>query len=164
MAGGLRCVRPVLPMIVATVRIVPRPGQEEHTLRAIRSVADSARALPGCVVGKILREVTPPWGLTYSETWQEEELLARHLTSSDYDLVLHLLEASVEPPTLSFRVVSELRDLSWVEQLRSRRTRSHTVASSTGRAKVVDIGRQDITNKSPSTRRKPPRKPPAGSR
>jgi quinol monooxygenase YgiN len=151
-------------MIFATLRIVPRPGQEEHTLRAMRKVADSAKALPGCVVGKILREVTPPFGLTYSETWQDEELLERYLTSSGYDLILHLLEASVEPPTLCFRVVSELRDLSWVEQLRSHSTRSRAGASSGGRGKVIALAGPGVVQKSGAVRRKPPRKPPAGSR
>jgi hypothetical protein len=69
----------------------------------------------------------------------------------------------VEPPTLCFRVVSEVRDLSWVEQLRSRRDRSRVAASSTPRGKVIEIGRQDTANKSPFTRRRPPRTPPASS-
>src|SRR5262245_7960493 len=107
-------------MVLATIRIVPQPGQDERTLELMRAVADSAKALPGCVVGKILREISPPWGLFYSETWRDQRRFEQRLMSPSYDLVLQLLEASSEPPTVSFLVVSESRDLSWVEEVRRR--------------------------------------------
>lgn len=105
-------------MVLATLRIVPRPREEEHTLAAVRTVADSTRALPGCVHGEIYREVDPPWALVYAEAWADERHLEEHLLSPDYDLVLDLMESSAEPPSLEFRLVAETRDLAWVERLR----------------------------------------------
>jgi hypothetical protein len=54
----------------------------------------------------------------YAETWLDEEHLAHHLGSADYEMVLGLVESSAEPPRVEFRIVSETRGLAWVEQLR----------------------------------------------
>src|SRR5262252_6828703 len=53
--------------VISIIRIVARPGQEDHTLRALRAVSDSATALPGCLSGTILREVDPPRAFVYAE-------------------------------------------------------------------------------------------------
>ncbi len=146
-------------MVLATVRIVPRPGQEEETLRAVRAVADSARALPGCVTGEILREIAPPWALVYSATWLDERRLENHLISDDYDLLLKLVEVSAEPPSVTFRVVSETRDLSWVERLRlgdsaPRSTSPHPpIASPVDLADRRSAGRLRVHRPRPVTKR-----------
>jgi quinol monooxygenase YgiN len=129
-------------MIFATIRIVPQPGQDERTLEVMRAVADSAKALPGCVVGKILREISPPWGLTYSETWHDQRRFEKRLTSSGFDLVLQLLEASFEPPTVCFQLVSEVRDLAWIEDLRRRSGDSRPVPIPARGGKVIDLANQ----------------------
>ena len=107
-----------MAIVLATVRIVPRPGQEEHTVELVRAFADSTRALPGCDGASALVETRAPWALVYAETWRDEHHLESHLRSPSYDRMLHVMEASAEPPTVSFRFVSESRDLAWVEELR----------------------------------------------
>ena len=110
--------------VLSLIRIVPRPGQEEHTLRALRSLADSVRAQPGCAAAEILREGTAPAAFVYAETWHDEGHLARRVTSPDYALILGLVESSAEPPSVEFHFVSETRGLAWVEELRLRGTGS----------------------------------------
>jgi len=145
-------------MVLATIRIVPQPGQDERTLELMRAVADSAKALPGCVVGKILREISPPWGLFYSETWRDQRRLEQRLMSSSYDLVLQLLEASFEPPTVSFLLVSEIRDLSWVEELRRRSCEPGPGPASGRRGKIIDLSDPRVTHRSSPTPRGSPKK------
>jgi len=105
------------------IRVVPRSGQEEHTLRAMRSFADSVKAQPGCAAAEILREAAAPGALVYLETWLDELHLEQHVTSRDYDLLLGLVESSAEQPGVEFRFVAETRGLAWVEQLRIREQR-----------------------------------------
>ena len=166
--ASLRAARPVRrllsaagsrSMILATIRIVPQPGQDERTLELMRSVADSAKALPGCVVGRILREISPPWGLLYSEAWQNERRLEQRLISSTYDLVLQLLEASFEPPTVSFLFVSETRDLSWVEELRRQKGDARAGAAPRQRGKIIDLSGPRTTHRSDPTPRGSSKKP-----
>jgi len=146
-------------MVIATIRIVPQPGQDERTLELMRAVADSAKALPGCVVGKILREISPPWGLFYSETWRDQRRFEQRLISSSYDLVLQLLEASFEPPTVSFLLVSEIRDLSWVEELRRRSGEPRPGPPPARRGKIIDMAGPRITHRSNPASRGSPKKP-----
>jgi quinol monooxygenase YgiN len=108
-------------MVYSLIRIVPRPGQEEHTLRAMQSLADSVRALPGCAASSILREVNAPWAIVYAEVWRDQEHLEQHMISPDFDLMLGLVESSAELPNVEFSFVSETRGLAWVEELRARR-------------------------------------------
>src|SRR5689334_18637311 len=109
-----------MAIVFAMIRVVPRVGQEEHTLRAMRSFADSVAAHPGCAATEILREAMPKGALVYTETWLDEAHLERHVTSREYDLILGLVESSAEQPSVEFRFAAETRGLAWVEELRFR--------------------------------------------
>lgn len=104
--------------VFSIVRIVPDRAQYEHTVRVVGAFADAVRALPGCEAAQILRCVSSPWELIYTESWRDPEHFERHLGSPEYDLILGLVEASSEPPRVEYHLVSDTRGLEWVESLR----------------------------------------------
>jgi quinol monooxygenase YgiN len=57
----------------------------------------------------------------YLEVWRDERSAGEHLRSPHYDLLLDLMEASMEEPHLEFFFVSSTRDVSWVAELRDTR-------------------------------------------
>jgi len=107
-------------VVCSIFRIVARGGQEEDTLRAIRSFAAAVKAQPGCASAEVLREADRPAALVYSETWLDEAHLEQHVRSPEFDLILALAESSAESPTVEFRFLSQIRGLAWVAELRDR--------------------------------------------
>jgi quinol monooxygenase YgiN len=57
--------------------------------------------------------------LWYVEEWQTEEDFQRHIQSSDYRMVLALMDLSVEPPELKFHNVAETFGIDYLTRVRS---------------------------------------------
>lgn len=94
------------------------PGEELHLARVLQRVCDATRARPGCLAAGVYQQVGHPAETLYVEVWAEVGALQDHIRSSGFDRLLAIVETSPVRPSLTFRFVSETRDLAWVEQLR----------------------------------------------
>jgi len=105
-------------MIIATLSLRLPPRQEVDTLGTLRAFLDATRALPGCLAGGVYEEVGRERAALYIEMWNEAHDLEAHIRSREYGLLLAVMEASPQPPVLSFEFIAETRGLEWVEKLR----------------------------------------------
>lgn len=109
-------------------------------MRAIRSFAAAVKAQPGCASADVLCEADRPAAIVYSETWLDEEHLAQHVRSPEFDLILALAESSAESPTVEFRFLAETRGLGWVAELRDRGRRVGSPAAVVGSRRIgIDV-------------------------
>lgn len=88
-------------------------------IEALRSVMLPARLERGCSRAQILRDVDVPEVISYVEEWPRTEDLENRIRASRFGQVLALMEAAPAPPTIEFRVVSEVRGLEYVASIRS---------------------------------------------
>jgi quinol monooxygenase YgiN len=109
-------------MVIATLEMRMPEGHEADTVRALRALWDSTRALPGCSGGGVYQEAGSPGTALYIEIWEDAAQLETHVRSRGYDRLLAIMETAATCPELQFNLVAETRGLEWVEQLRLRTT------------------------------------------
>jgi quinol monooxygenase YgiN len=107
-------------MVIAVLDMKLPSGHERATLDALRAFWDEARAQQGCLGGGIFQEIERSDAVLFIESWSEAAHLEAHVRSPAYGQLLAIMETSTERPALSFNVVSETRDLAWVETVRLR--------------------------------------------
>lgn len=89
---------------------------------ALRAVQRPARLERECLAARILEDLEADGVVCYIEEWASNESVARRVGSDPFRQLLGLMEASLRPPTLEFRFVSEVRGLDYVEAVRERLT------------------------------------------
>ena len=95
------------------------PGQRWHdALSLLRPLAESTRALSGCLSCVLLQDEEASGSLWLIEKWAAEESLLRHVQSDAFRMIFAAMELSVDTPDLRFRRLEELGGLEIVEQAR----------------------------------------------
>ena len=108
----------MVAVVITMLDISLPPGEELNLARVLQRVCDATRARPGCLAAGVYQQVGCPGETLYVEAWAEAASLEDHIRSPGFDRLLAVVETSPVPPSLTFRFVSETRDLAWVEQLR----------------------------------------------
>lgn len=108
-------------MIIATLRLIPRPEKRQEAIQILRHVANEIQLMPGCVSSSVSEELPPEQAILSLEMWQSEEGLSRHIQSNMYRWTLAAMELASEPPEICFHQISETRGLDMVESLRGSR-------------------------------------------
>lgn len=76
-----------------------KPGKERKVLRALRDVAEAARAASGCVDCRIFRSAEDPAASINFERWSSEEARATFLTGPAVKTFVTVVSgAFAEPP------------------------------------------------------------------
>jgi quinol monooxygenase YgiN len=96
------------------------PGGAKDVVEALRSVMLPARLERSCIRAQILRDIDAPEVINYVEDWPELGDVERRIGSGPFAHLLALMEASPAPPSIEFRVVSEVRGLEYVAAVRAR--------------------------------------------
>jgi quinol monooxygenase YgiN len=109
-------------MIMAMLRLVPRPEKRQEAIRILTRVANEIQLMPGCVSSSVYyEELSPEQAILCVEMWQSEEGLSRHIQSNIYRWTLAAMELASDPPEICFHQISETRGLEMVESLRGSR-------------------------------------------
>ena len=105
-------------MITATIRMtIPRKKRGE-ALKILRSMAAQCEIHPGFLCCYIYEDVQEENVLMFEEIWRNEEDLAQHLRSKEYQDVLLVMEMALKHPEVSFNTVSTSTGIETIEKAR----------------------------------------------
>jgi quinol monooxygenase YgiN len=106
-------------MVLATIRmIIPRKKRDE-ALKILRSTAEQCQVHSGCIGFHIYDDVQEVNVIMFEETWRNEEDLAQHLRSKEYQDVLLVMEMALKHPEVRFNTVSTSTGMETIEKARS---------------------------------------------
>jgi quinol monooxygenase YgiN len=108
-------------MILSTVRLAISPEHRPEALRIMRVFMGHATAQAGCAGFWLSQDLTNPQGLTISNQWVTRDDFYEHVRSTDYRLLLAVIDLSMTPPEIRFDDVEHLGGLELVEALRAPR-------------------------------------------
>lgn len=94
-------------------------GDYKGVVEALRSVMLPARLERGCAHVQILRDIDVPEVITYLEEWPRDEDIQERIRSGPFRHLLALMEAAPSPPSIEFRIVSEVHGLEYIAAVRA---------------------------------------------
>lgn len=106
-------------MVHATIRMDISPEKAREALEILRSVAERTRVESGCISCRIYRDDQKEHAIMIEELWRSQEELEQHLRSSDYRLVLLVVEMAKGPPEIRFSAISHWSGVETIEKARS---------------------------------------------
>jgi quinol monooxygenase YgiN len=110
-------------MVIAIVDIKASLEKREELRRALSSLSGPTEAEAGCTSYQLYQEIPDTCVLRVISRWKAKSDLLRHIQSDTYKRLLLLMELGVEPPTIEFYTVSELRGLDLIKAARERSDR-----------------------------------------
>jgi quinol monooxygenase YgiN len=105
-------------MVIAAVSIRPIPEKSEELRRGLSSLSGPTRAEVGCMSCQLYLGLSDPGVLRVESRWTTEAELVRHIRSDTFKKLLFLMELGSERPTVEFLMVSEVRCLDFVTEVR----------------------------------------------
>jgi quinol monooxygenase YgiN len=106
-------------MILSTVRLAISVRHQPEVLRILRVFMGHATAKAGCAGFWLLQDLTNPEALTITDQWVTREDLDEHIRSSEYRMLLAVVDLSATPPEISFDDLEHLGGLDLVHDLRT---------------------------------------------
>jgi len=106
-------------MILSTVRLAISARHRPEVLRILRILMGHATAKAGCAGFCLSQDLTNPDELTISGRWLTRDDLDEHVRSSDYRLLLTVIDLSEVPPEISFDDLEHIGGLDLVQVLRA---------------------------------------------
>jgi quinol monooxygenase YgiN len=106
------------PVIISMFKIAPRAEQRPEVIEILRSIQGPVAAQPGCLSCDIYSEVGAGGSILFSEQWESEAELHRHVRSVLYFRLLSAAELSSTAPEIRFYRVSDTQDMELIRQLR----------------------------------------------
>lgn len=100
------------------LRVVP--SNTRPMIDALKALAKSARAAPGCMSAEVYKAVDERGCVCYGEIWESERLLCNMIASKHFSQLAALMELSSKPPDCQFRFISKTQGLEFAEQIKSR--------------------------------------------
>jgi quinol monooxygenase YgiN len=105
-------------MILSTVRLAISPRERPEVLRILRVFMGHTTARSGCAGFSVSQDLTNSEALTISDRWVTREDLDEHLRSTEYRLLLAVIDLSLTPPDIRFDELVHLGGLDLVQSLR----------------------------------------------
>ena len=118
-------------MVVFTMRLRCSPQSRDEIVQALRSLIGPTQAERGCMGCYLQQDANDPSLLTFSEEWEQQADLDRHMASGDYHRLLVVMDMASAPPNVT---VARVMDESALDRIAAARaTRSpHQANSSPG--------------------------------
>ena len=105
-------------MIVATLRILPRPERRGDVLEILRSIPGPVLTQPGCDACRIYEELGPEDAVVLFERWGSAAAFEAHVRSEAFRRVLGAVEHSGHAPEFHFDQVSASEGIELVARVR----------------------------------------------
>lgn len=106
-------------MLQAIARMTIPFKKLNEAIEILNSVTHRTRVESGCVSCFVYRDVDSANTLMIEEIWKDENDLARHLRSDEYQKILLVAEMSSAPPEITFYKVLRTTGVETVEEARS---------------------------------------------
>jgi quinol monooxygenase YgiN len=107
-------------MILANVKIKVVPKKRDTVVEILYSLLEPTRVIPGCINCSLYQDLENKNVLYYSETWQSQIALDRHIISDLYQNILFAMDMGNEPPEIEFKTVTHSFGMEIIETLRGR--------------------------------------------
>lgn len=95
------------------------PRNAREALEVLRTLAERTRVEPGCISCRIYKDVQQEHTIMFEELWSSQEELQRHLSSTDYQRVLLVVEMAKGQPEIRFSVISHSSGFETIAEARS---------------------------------------------
>lgn len=105
-------------MVISLIRLIPISDKREAILSILQSMVPTTLAKPGCMECCVYEEYDSEESILYSEQWDTEENLHRHIQSGMYLRVLTAIDLAKNQPKICFHHVSSTECQLLVESLR----------------------------------------------
>ena len=106
-------------MIYATARMTIPFKKLDEALEILGSIMQRTSFESGCVSCNVYREVGSENAIMIEEIWKNEEDLARHLRSDEYQKILLLAEMASSPPKIRFYTIQRSAGVEAIEKARN---------------------------------------------
>ena len=107
-------------MITATIKIFVTAERKKDILETLFNFAGPVEVMPGCLGCHVTQDVEDPLAITYTEEWQTQEDLERHLRSPNYLLLLQLIDLSEREPEVRFMTTTACWGMEFIEKVRGK--------------------------------------------
>jgi quinol monooxygenase YgiN len=105
-------------MILLTIRMMVHPRNRAAVLNVIRPMLGPTSVETGCAGCHISADDDDENVLTFSEEWDGQENLDRHVRSNSFRDLLSVLDMATEPPEVRIHTVTEIRGLEAIRATR----------------------------------------------
>ncbi len=103
----------------STARLAIADRHKPDALRTLRVLRGRTAAKAGCMAFQVAQDLEDPTVLTIIERWATRDDLDAHIRSSDYKLLLAVIELAVRPPEIRFDILEPVGglDVVWANRL-----------------------------------------------
>jgi quinol monooxygenase YgiN len=105
-------------MVQLIVRLIPASGRSHHLVQALHSLIRRAAQSTGCRSAHLSADIERADVFWYCEEWDDASALEAKVRTEQFSELLALMETSVEPPLLEFRVIDDVKGLDYVARVR----------------------------------------------
>ncbi len=119
-------------MIYATARMTIPFKKLDEALEILGSIMQRTSFESGCVSCNVYREVDSENAIMIEEIWKNEEDLARHLRSDEYQKILLLAEMASSPPEIRFYTIQRSAGVEAIEKARNAGVECENLESGAG--------------------------------
>lgn len=105
-------------MILLTIRMTVHSRDRDAVLNVIRPMLGPTSVEAGCDGCTVSADVDDRNVLTFSEKWDNQANLERHVRSNGFRNLLSALDLASEPPEILVHTVTETRGLEAIRALR----------------------------------------------
>ena len=106
-------------MVLSTVRIVVAEEKFHGVLETMKYVLERFRVKTGCINCRVYRDIEDPQALVFEDNWETQDALKSHICSADYQIVLSLMEMSLQPPEVSIYSCLTVSGIDFIGNIRA---------------------------------------------
>ena len=108
-------------MVLALMKFFIPPERRAEAVEILRSMQGRLEICPDYLGSSIVERDEPCSHIIYSEQWNSEEAVFKHIQSKLYRRVLAVIELSTRPPMVTFYFVLATTGMELIEALRGER-------------------------------------------
>ena len=109
-------------MITSSIRITAPENPDGEIVRVLRSLIEPTRVHTGCISCGLYKDLYDPDSIIWSEEWNTQDDLERHLRSPQYNKILAAIDMSDTQPDMRFNTVVETRGMQLIAEARGKET------------------------------------------
>jgi quinol monooxygenase YgiN len=106
-------------MVMSTVRIVASNEKFHEVLETIKYILERFRVKTGCIHCRVYQDIEKPQALVFEDRWETQDALKNHIRSADYQIVLSLMEMSLQPPEVSIYSCLSVSGIDFIGNIRA---------------------------------------------
>lgn len=102
-------------MILSIIKVTVLPEKREEILEILLSVKGPTEVKSGCTQCHICQDLYNKNIINYSEVWENEETLYKHIRSDIYRSLLAVIDMSSKQPEIRFLTVSDTAGIELIK-------------------------------------------------